>query len=270
MQYLQEEGLLQRLRAPRAGAAERRPDRGDGAARDARRAALADLDATWRKWVMTLSFGDIGALSLPGVLRRCGCCSPSPPRTCVAWGAVGFLWFRLDERVGRARPPRHRAGRAARARSCQRPTGSRCSPRRARASSSAARPHGIAAYVAKTAVKPRRRERVGRGARRRRRAAWCADVVRERAALRAGRAARGGARAHANPLEWTTPAHRARAPAPGARRRRATSWWRSTSRCSLPRNEGTDGYTRGGGAFAARVIGFRDGERLARAAARSA
>jgi hypothetical protein len=64
-----------------------------------------------------------------------------------------------------------------------------------------------------------------------------------------------------NPLEWANHLDSARAGSPelGSTRYLVVARYFSLS---PPANEGTDGYTRGGGDFSARVLGFPDGEVL--------
>jgi hypothetical protein len=177
----------------------------------------------------------------------------------IAWGVVAFLWFDwtnasaergrhaivLGELQGAQLPPPEELGELAEACKGKLEPGT---------------PHSIAAYVAKTQVRPNDEN------------AWddvlvgvdelrLSDVVRERRDHFVPVDPKDALLGTANPLEWTRLLPRARAGSPelsAAKYLVVAKYFTLTP----PMNEGVDGYTRGGGAFSARVIGFRDGELL--------
>jgi hypothetical protein len=177
----------------------------------------------------------------------------------VVWSAAGFLWFHwtnasaergrhaivLGEQQAAQLPP---------------PDGLPELAEACKGKLEAGTAHDLAAYVAKTAVRPGDDN------------TWdevlvgvdeltLSDVVRERRERFVPVEPKDAVLLTANPLEWTRLLPRARAGSPELS---AARYLVVAKYFSLvpPVNEGTDGYTRGGGAFSARVIGFRDGELL--------
>ena len=177
----------------------------------------------------------------------------------AAWGVVGFLWF--DWTNAAAERGRHAMVLGEQqAAQLPEPMGLPELSEACAGKLQPGDPHGIAAYLAKTEVKPADEN------------AWdevlvgvdqlrLSDVVRERRERFVPVEPKDALLATADPLEWTRLLPRARAGSPELS---VAKYLVVAKYFSLrpPLNEGTDGYTRGGGAFSARVIGFRDGEVL--------
>ncbi len=177
----------------------------------------------------------------------------------LAWGGVALLWF--DWTNAAAERGRHAVGLGEeQAATLPEPD---ALPELAQACEQkleSGEPQSIAAYIAKGAATPADENAydevvVGVDATR------LGDVARERGARYVAVEPLQALERTANPLEWSRVLPLARSGAPelaGTRYLVVAKYFSLTP----PVNEGTDGYTRGSGAFSARVIGLRDGEVL--------
>jgi hypothetical protein len=178
----------------------------------------------------------------------------------LAWGGVGFVWFYwTNAAVERGR---HAIALGEQhAQQLKEPEALPALKDACKDKLEPGAPRSIAAYVAKTAVKTPADDN-----------AWDQVVVGFHHVLRDDIVREGPGRfatvdlpaallGNANPVDWASHLGAAKAGSPelGAARYLVIAKYFSLT---PPVNEGTDGYTRGGGAFSARVLGFPDGEVL--------
>lgn len=173
----------------------------------------------------------------------------------IAWGVIGFLWFDWTNEA--AERGRHAVALGEQhaallpAPETLPALGEAC---KGKLESTPA--HGIAAYVAKTSLKPADDN------------AWdevlvgiADEIVRERPERFVPVDPVAAVAATLNPVEWQRRLTRAKHGSPELE---SAKYLVVAKYFTLqpPVNEGTTGYTRGGGTFSARVIGIRDGEVL--------